>query len=313
MRRAGAAALVAVSVFLGGCGGVKQPPSEAPWTFAQAMSQRRSYVAAAELGGRIYVAGGMVGETGRPLATFSRYDPASDSWETLGRLPEPTRAAAAATLGRTIYVVGGTTREGNTGALYAWGGRGWSERAPMRARRFNHSVVAVAGRLYVLGGLDDAGRESRDVFVYDPAADAWSRARSLPRPIHAFGAVVFRGEIWVIGGRSGEEVVTGVLVYDPRADEWRAGPRMPKPMELLGAAVAGDEIHAVWESTYQIYDASTGRWRDGPRSLVTRHALEAFYVDGALYTIGGCTTALRDSQVVERRALSRGPAASARG
>jgi hypothetical protein len=75
-------------------------------------------------------------------------------------------------------------------------------------------------------------------------------------------------------------------------------------MELLGAAVAGDEIHAVWESVYQIYDASTGGWRQGPRPLVTRHALEAFHVDGALFTIGGCTTALVDSPVVERRSLS---------
>ena len=265
------------------------------------MSQRRSYVAAAELGGRIYVAGGMVGETGRPLATFTRYDPGRDSWETLEQLPEPTRAAAAATLGRTIYVVGGTTEEGNTGRLYAWDGRGWRARAPMRGRRFNHSAVAVGGKLYVLGGLDDHGRESRSVFVYDPRSDQWSPARALPRPLHALGAVAFRGEIWVIGGRSGEEVVTGVLIYDPRTDEWRRGPRMPKPMELLGTAVVGDEIHAVWESTYQIYDASEGTWREGPRPLVTRHALEAFYVDGALYTIGGCTTALRDSPIVERR------------
>jgi hypothetical protein len=80
---------------------------------------------------------------------------------------------------------------------------------------------------------------------------------------------------------------------------------MPTPMELVGAAVAGDEIHAVWESTYQIYDASTGRWRQGPTPLVTRHALEAFAIAGRLYTVGGCTTALKDSPVVERLDLPR--------
>jgi hypothetical protein len=77
-------------------------------------------------------------------------------------------------------------------------------------------------------------------------------------------------------------------------------------MELLGAAVAGDEIHAVWESVYQVYDASRGTWRQGPHTRVTRHALEAFVVDGVLYAIGGCTTALRDSPVVERLALAPG-------
>jgi N-acetylneuraminic acid mutarotase len=267
------------------------------------MSQRRSYVAAAELGGRIYVAGGMVGETGRPLATFSRYEPRTDRWETLDRLPDATRAAAAAELHGVIYVVGGTTADGNTRALLAWDDSGWRERAPLPAPRFNHSAVAAAGRLFVLGGLDDDGRETREVYAYDPGADRWSQATRLPRPMHAFGAVVFRGELWVIGGRRGDRVLRDAWIFDPRRASWRRGPTMSMPMVLLGAAVAGHEIHAVWESTYQIYDASSGRWRQGPPSLVPRHALQAFSVAGSIVTIGGCTTALRDSQVVERRSL----------
>ena len=75
-------------------------------------------------------------------------------------------------------------------------------------------------------------------------------------------------------------------------------------MELLGAAVVGDEIHAVWERTYQIYDASEGRWREGPAPLEPRHALSLFNVGGALYAVGGCTPALRDTAVVEKRVVS---------
>jgi hypothetical protein len=168
--------------------------------------------------------------------------------------------------------------------------------------RFNHAAVAFGGKIYVLGGFHE-GEERREVFVYDPATDEWSEGPPLPAPNHAFDAVAFRDEIWLIGGRRGEEILRDVWILDPETGEWRRGPEMPKPMELLGAAVAGDEIHAVWESTYQVYDASTGTWTSGPRSLVTRHGLQTFYVDGALYTVGGCTTKLVDSQVVERRAL----------
>ena len=67
--------------------------------------------------------------------------------------------------------------------------------------------------------------------------------------------------------------------------------------------MAGNTIHAVWESTYQIYDPHTGRWTDGPPPNVTRHALRLFYAGGALYTVGGCTTALHDSPIVERRRI----------
>jgi hypothetical protein len=118
--------------------------------------------------------------------------------------------------------------------------------------------------------------------------------------MHAFGAVAFHGRLWVVGGRRGERVLREVWVYDPRTARWRPGPTLPKPMELLGLAVDGDTLHAVWESTYQVYDRATERWREGPAPNVPRHALEAFVVGGSLYAVGGCTTALRDSPVVER-------------
>jgi N-acetylneuraminic acid mutarotase len=280
--------------------------ADASWERGSSMSQRRSYLAAAEVAGYVYAAGGMVGETGRPLATFARYDTGGDRWEVLRPLPEPTRAAAAAALDGDVYVVGGTTADGNTTATWVYDtaeGR-WSARAPLHAARFNHGAVALDGRLYVLGGFAD-GREHRDVFAYDPGADEWERVGRLPRPNHAFGVVAYEGELWVIGGRRGEEILREVWILDPVTGEWREGPALPEPMELLGATVAGDDIHAVWESTYQVYDGATGRWRDGPHPVVTRHALEAFAVDGVLYAVGGCTTALRDSPVVERLEIGR--------
>jgi hypothetical protein len=164
--------------------------------------------------------------------------------------------------------------------------------------------VAVGSRIWVLGGFA-GGEEHDEVFVYDTQADLWRRSRPLPRPTHAFGAVALGDEIWVVGGRRGERILAEVWILDTaRAGAWRRGADMPKPMELLGAAVVEDRIHAVWESVYQVYDVSERRWRQGPRPLVTRHGLEAFVVGGALYTLGGCTTALRDSPIVERLELS---------
>jgi hypothetical protein len=299
--------LVALAASVGSLGpGADEVAAEAAaWTYGESMSQRRSYIAAAEIGGEIYAAGGMVGETGRPLDLLQRYDPATDDWTTLARMPEPTRAGAAAALDGILYVAGGTTAEGNTDAVYAYdpGADEWSERAPLPQPRFNHAALALDGKVWVLGGYLE-GEERSEVFVYDPGADSWSEFAPLPFPNHAFEAVAFRGEIWMIGGRRGDEILADVWILDPDSGRWRRGPTMPEPMELLGAAVAGDEIHAVWESTYQVYDGAAGTWSDGPRSLVTRHGLQTFHVDGALYTVGGCTTQLRDSQVVERRVLS---------
>ena len=163
--------------------------------------------------------------------------------------------------------------------------------------------MTLAGRLYVVGGYVD-GRERREVYRYDAAADRWTLATRLPRRNHALGAVAFCGELWTIGGRRGPGHPREVWIWSPRTGRWRRGPTMPKPMELVGATVAGDEIHAVWESTYQIHDASTGRWRQGPTPLVTRHALEAFAIGGMLFTVGAADCA-KDSPVVERLMLDR--------
>jgi hypothetical protein len=90
------AALVALAAVAGVLGDRAGDAEAAPWTFGESMSQRRSYVAAADIEGQVYAAGGMVGETGRPLDLLARYDPEADSWETLRRMPEPVRASAAA-------------------------------------------------------------------------------------------------------------------------------------------------------------------------------------------------------------------------
>ena len=260
------------------------------------MSLRRSYIAGAQIGSSVYAAGGMVGETGRPLAVFQRYDAERNAWTTLEPLPRPVRAAAAAALGDTIYVTGGQP-DGRRVYAYDVPARRWREVAPLPEPRFNHAAVVLDGVLYVLGGYTD--REHDEVWAYDPLRDAWEHVTRLREPVHAFGAVAFRGEIWIIGGLRGQRLLRDVWIWSPGGG-WRHGPALPKPMELLGAAVSGDEIHAVWESVYQVWDAGDRRWRQGPPLSVTRHGLEAFVVEDTLYAIGGCTTELRDSPVVER-------------
>jgi hypothetical protein len=268
------------------------------------MANRRSYVAAGEAGSKVYVAGGMVGDTGKRLDSFQVFDPQTGIWRTLPRLPVAVRAAAGTVLGRDFYVLGGTTTEGGGRQVFAYdiAGRRWRSAPPLPRVLYNHSAVTVGDRIYVLGGYDTQGHELRGVYVFDRGK--WRSSAPLPRPVHAFGAVVFNGEIWVIGGRRGERQLREVWIFDPRTGRWRPGPTMPKPMELLGATVVGDQIHAVWERTYQIYGAKTGRWRQGPPPLVPRHALSLFYVDGSLYAIGGCTLNLRDSAAVETRRVS---------
>ena len=266
------------------------------------MPHRRSYTASAKIAGSIYVAAGMVGNTGRPLDLFERFDPGRNAWTSLPSLPKAFSAGAAAALGGRMYVVGGNSKEANGRQVIAYDvqRRRWSERASLPVPRTNLAVVAFRGRIYALGGLDPV-HPTNTVFVYDRTSNRWSKAAPLPEALHALAAVSYRGEIWALGGRVRSGAISRrVWIYNPTRNAWRAGPQMPEPMETHGAAVVGDRIHVILESHYLIYNARAGRWSSGPSLQVPRHAMAAFSTNGKLYAIGGCVVPqLEDSPIVE--------------
>ena len=304
-------AACALGLVASGCGSepAKQGAASAPsWSFAARMLHRRSYTASAELGGKVYVAAGMVGNSGRPLDLFERFDPAKNEWTSLTPLPEKFSAGAAASFDGRIWVVGGNSDTTNGRQVFAYDLQHarWTEEPSLPAPRTNLAVVADGGKLYAVGGLDPV-EATRTVFVYDPSTRRWSKAAPLPKALQALAAVVFRGEVWALGGRVRSGTIQrGVWIYNPRTNRWRAGPTLPTPMETLGTAASPGRIDAVLEHNYFTYDASTSRWLRGPSLEVPRHALGVFNINGTLYAIGGCVVPqLEDSSVVEKIPLRR--------
>jgi Kelch motif len=308
------AGLVAVCAFVfvsAGCGsgpskkGVASGPS---WSFAARMLHRRSYTASAELGGKVYVAAGMVGNSGRPLDLFERFDPTRNEWTSLTPLPERFSAGAAATLDGRIWVVGGNSETTNGRQVFAYDVQRarWTEEPSLPAPRTNLAVVAAGRKLYAIGGLDPV-EATKTVFVYDLAGRRWSKAAPLPKALQALAAVAFRGEIWALGGRVRSGTIQrGVWIYNPSMNRWRPGPPLPAPMETLGTSASTGRIDAVLEHNYFTYDANSSRWVRGPGLEVPRHALGVFTINGTLYAIGGCVVPqLEDSSVVEKIPLRR--------
>jgi N-acetylneuraminic acid mutarotase len=281
------------------------------WRFAPPMLHRRSYTASAEVAGKVYVAAGMVGNSGRPLNLFEVFDPGERAWSDLPLVPEKFSAAAGTALGSTMYVIGGNgdpkdkAVDGRQVFAYNVLTRRWTRKASLPRVRTNLAAVALGKEIYALGGLDPFFA-TKSVFVYNPATNRWRTGTPLPEKLHALAAVAFRGEIWVIGGQDAAGKATNrVWIYNPKSRKWRAGPRMPRRMETAGAAVMGDKIHVVLETKYLIWDARTRRWSIGPGLETPRHALAVFAIDGTLYAIGGCIApVLEDSAVVEMLSLS---------
>jgi N-acetylneuraminic acid mutarotase len=305
--RIGAAVVAAAIAFSAvACGDVfdGDKAAAADWSFGPDMTHRRSYPASAEIGGKIYVAAGMVGETGKPLDFLERFDPTRNEWSSLTPLPRAFSAAAGASLNGRFWVIGGdNSPEADGRQVYSYDIQGdrWREEPRLPATRMNHAAVTFRGKLYAIGGLDPV-HPTKTVFVYDPRTGRWSRGTPLPVALHAHSASVFRGEIWVFGGRDRTiEQQRGVWIYNPEHDKWRSGPALPAKMDTLSTAVSGDDrIDALVDEFYFIFDADSGQWRKGPTLNSPRHALAAYTIRNTLYTVGGCLyPQLRDSTLVE--------------
>src|SRR5437899_1593537 len=82
---------------------------------------------------------------------------------------------------------------------WAQGGGSWAFGAPYPAAVNEVAVVAIGGRIHVLGGsvLGVAGPYHQQ---YDPAADKWLARALLPKGLDHIGATVANGRIYCIGG-----------------------------------------------------------------------------------------------------------------
>jgi hypothetical protein len=302
--------LITAATVFGRSGGPRLTSERPQWHYAAHLLNRRSYTASAQVGTKIYVAAGMVGNSGRPLNLFEVFDPAEDEWSALPLVPEKFSAAAGAAVGSTMYVIGGNGDRKDKAVdgrqVFAYDVRTgkWSRKASLPVVRTNLAAVDLDGEVYALGGLDPFFA-TKSVYVYNPRTNAWRPGPPLPEKLHALTAVRFRGEIWVIGGQNAAgKAVNHVWIYNAHRHAWRAGPRMPVPLETAGAAASGPKIYVVLEKTFLTWDARTRRWSRGPGLETPRHALAVFVARGDLYAIGGCIApVLEDSAIVEKYAL----------
>jgi N-acetylneuraminic acid mutarotase len=260
------------------------------------MSEARQEVGVAELGGRIYVAGGFrVG--GARTTTLEIYDPGSNSWSFGAPLPVALDHPAAASLGGRFYVFGGNSPSGNSSATYEYDPvrNSWGVRAPLPGAR-NAAVAIVAGsRIYVAGGAPTGNA----LDAYDPASDTWTRLAAMPTPRNHLAGGLSGGRLFVVGGRPPTTLAT-LEAYDVAAGTWAARAPMPTGRSGHAAAVVRGCLYAfggegnssrpdgVFPQS-EVYDPRTNAWESLPPMPTPRHGIAAAVIGDRIYLPGGAT------------------------
>lgn len=172
--------------------------SAAPW------GPRRSHLAV-EFSGRLWVLGGQqsAGREALPVHTWR------DVWSTADgrawvrhteRAPWSAAACAVVFRGRLWVIADGT-------AWHTADGAHWASAAghPVALARRGAGCAAYGGRLWVFGGIGAGDTTRNDVWS---TADGTVWAPAVPAPWSPRGAehsAVFRGALWLFGGKTGRD------------------------------------------------------------------------------------------------------------
>ncbi len=216
----------------------------------------------------------------------------------LPSLPIEVNHTMIASARGSVYVVGGFSGHIGQGvaqrrAFVLEGGR-WRELPPMPEARAAAGMAAVAGRLYVVGGVTDSGL-ARDMLVFDIASERWS-SQPGPTPREHLGVAALKGRIYALGGRTRglDTNVATVERFNRRTGRWRALAPLPRRRGGTSAAAIGGRIVSVGGegpggtlARVYAYRPKQKSWRRLPKLPTPRHGLGVAAVRNTLYVIGG--------------------------
>jgi hypothetical protein len=247
--------------------------------------------AAALSGGSIIVIGGQSGsqicygtDDCVAVGSVEKYSPSSNSWSAGAAMPTARWGLGAAALDGRVYAVGGRSRSWLGGGqalrsveVYTPATDRWNVASPLPKPVDQAAVVALDGKLYVIGG-ESAKAEIKAVQIYHPRTDSWSMGPPLPEARAGAAAVATDHRIYVVGGTGDLSVWGTAFVYTPAAGTtpaaWSRLPSMPTARDGLCAAVVDGRLIAAGgartsastspTSTVEVYSVASGRWTTGP-------------------------------------------------
>jgi Kelch motif len=170
-------------------------PATGTWTSKAPLPAARSDAAAAVVGSRICVFGGVsrAGSTSNPEC----FDPALNTWTAAAPMPTPRYGVGTATLGNLTYAVGGY--DGGTNRTvegYDASANSWSTVASLVTPREYAAVLAASGLVFAFGG-DSYGAAQASIEAYDPTSGRWAIKTAMPVAMTRIGAMQIGGAVYV--------------------------------------------------------------------------------------------------------------------
>ncbi|XP_050667986.1 uncharacterized protein LOC126967523 isoform X3 [Leptidea sinapis] len=257
---------------------------------------------------------GVAGNTGKDIY---RFDPVSNSWESVGELPEPRHHHSVAFLRGRVFLVGGADpreddlRGKSVVVSTVWSyepvTRSWFSESGLAIPRKNFGLVVHKMALYAIGGQDKKGRVLRSVEKFDPKTGFWTEVKSMSVARMAVASVKYREYIWVAGGMTGEKkrpVCKIVECYNSKTNEWTMIHNLRFPRCFATLFSMNDRLYIVGGAgkvndkdktpssvgAIDVWDWKQRQWNQETEMSIPRHGHALAYLGTQLIIIGGVTT-----------------------
>ena len=249
-----------------------------------ALPQSREELAAAALGGTLFVIAGF-DTRGRDTNTVFTYN---GSWSLGPPLPEALDHPAAAVLLGQLYVAGGFSAGRARATVYRFAQDHWEQVASVHHPRAAFALVPLGGRLYALGGRNSGMASVAISEVYDPGMGTWSDLPALPAPRHHVAGFAYQAMACVAGGKF--PYTARVDCFDPASVTWHRLPDLPAATSGAGAVmlggnlvVVGGEGNAVVPWLFSLIGAAWQR----QSMLIPRHGIQVAVLADRAWVCGG--------------------------
>ncbi|MGK2870349.1 MAG: Kelch repeat-containing protein [Mycobacterium sp.] len=272
------------------------------WTELPPLLQPRAAGAAAVVGDRIVVTGGV--DAGGQLVTATEvFD--GTSWSRAAPMPTPRQLLSAASDDSVVYAVGGTDGTADLATVEAYDPATdvWTALPELPEPRSDLGVTVANGRLVAVGGK--AGGQVLDgVAALDLATLTWAELPDMSTARHGMAVAAIGSKIYAIGGSTGPgdtqvtssaEALT-LAARQTQPDQWRTLPEAPSPRLMMASTVLDGKIwilggirHGASLDTAETYDPQTGQWQTQPPLPIPLHHATAATYRGQVVVIGGAS------------------------
>ncbi len=261
----------------------------------------------ANVGGQLYLLGG------RGNRNVDRFDPETNTWESLEPMPIQMHHFQPVVVGSRIYVIGAFTccfpNEEIVRDIYIYNTitESWTTDGEIPADRARGSAAAVLhqGKIYLIGGNTEGHSGGAVAWLdeYDPTTGQWTELDDAPNARDHFMAAIAHGKIVASSGRQTSTTpsvfanpVLATDIYDLTTSVWSSTTDIPRARAgaltvAYGAEVivAGGEINTSNDAlaTVEAFNVLSNQWRSLQDMNVGRHSGGGALLDGQMHVVAG--------------------------